>query len=128
MDVSAILMLLIALVALPAAVVLVEFRVRSHALRAAVITGALVAAVGLIWAVRSTEVRGTSYLHRSQFGMTLYAIQESLDHGFASELRNALATNAGAGWFQTPAMVQISSLRESLEAMNVQTNRNVGKQ
>jgi hypothetical protein len=128
MDVGAILMLVIALVALPVGVVLVELRMRSEGLRAAVVTTALVAALGLIWAVRSTEARGTSYLHRSEFGMTLYAIQESLDHGLASELRNTLATNAGVGWFQTPTMVQISTLRASLDAINARTNRNVGKQ
>jgi hypothetical protein len=127
MDVSAILMLLVALVALPTAVVLVEYRVRSNALRAGVISAALIVAVSLIWAVRSTELKGTSYLHRSQFGMTLYAIQESLEQGRASDLRDALATNAGAGWFQTPAMVQISSLRDSLDAMNARTNRDIGK-
>jgi hypothetical protein len=128
MDVSSILMLVVALIALPAAVLLVEFRMHSKVLLAFFAVGALFAAVALIWAVRSLEVRGTSYLHRLEFGSTLYAIQESLDHGLASELRNVLATNAGAGWFQTPAMVQINSLRASHDAMNAQTNRNLGKQ
>ena len=128
MDARAILMLLIALVALPAVVVLIEFRVQSRLVRAGSVLVALLAAIILAWAVRSVEVRGTSYLHREQFGMTLYNIQQSLERGSVAEVRTALATNAAAGWFQTPSMAQINSLREYLETAKVRTNRSVAKQ
>jgi ABC-type cobalamin/Fe3+-siderophores transport system ATPase subunit len=45
-----------------------------------------------------------------------------------SFVRTALGRYADGGWFQTPSMRQISSLRESLDTMNTRTNRNLPRQ
>jgi hypothetical protein len=108
--------LLIAFIVVPGGLLIVELRVSSKTLRACLVIVGLFMAIGSIWIVRSFEVRAASYYQRMDFGRALLGVQDSLEMGLTNELHTALVIHNAGGWYNTPKMDQISSLREALES------------
>lgn len=108
--------LLIAFIVVPGGLLIVELRVSSKTIRACLVILGLFVAIGSIWIVRSFEIQAASYYQRLHFGRALQGVQDSLEMGLTNELHTALVNHNAGGWYNTPKMDQISSLRETLES------------